>query len=156
MTRFKDFFKVMLLMVIACTTFTACGDDDDDEFTQEDLSSYVIGKWRSYKGIVTANGQTETVSITKTNEYSPAYYEIEFKNDGTAIFSAWVEDDNGLSSWMQENVKYQVVNNDIWLKDSTGEIASLSYDSKEKALYLRVVLDDDYGTQTTVYIYMKK
>ena len=73
MTRFKDFFKVMLLMVIACTTFTACGDDDDDEFTQEDLSSYVIGKWRSYKGIVTANGQTETVSITKTNEYSPAF-----------------------------------------------------------------------------------
>ena len=155
MTKSKEFWKVLLLLVIACTTLCACGDDDDDDFSQDRLKSYVIGKWHSYKGVVTAGGERETVNITKTGDFSGAYFEIEFQNDGTAVFYAWMQDSNGLSRWSNENCTYQVQNNEVLLRDTSGEILSLSFDSKEKALYYRVV-SQEYGTQMTVFVYLRK
>lgn len=155
MTKSKELLKVLLLLVIACTTFSACGDDDDDDFSQDGLKSYVIGKWHSYKGVVTANGERETVDITKNGDFSAAYFEIDFQNNGTACFYAWTQDSNGLSRWSQENCTYQVQNNEVLLIDSSGETVSLSFDSKEKALYFRVV-SQAYGTQMTVFVYLRK
>lgn len=155
MKKTKEFWKVLFLLVFACTTFSACGDDDDDEFTQESLKSYVIGKWHSYKGVVSANGARESVEITKNNDFSAAYFEIEFQNNGTAVFHAWVPDANGLSRWSQENCTYQVQNNEVLLRDSSGEDISLSFDSKEKALYFRVV-SQYYDTPMTVFVYLRK
>ena len=62
MTNSKELLKVLLLLVIACTTFSACGDDDDDDFSKEGLKTYVVGKWHSYKGVVTANGVVRLTS----------------------------------------------------------------------------------------------
>ena len=155
MTKSKEFWKVILLLVIACTTFSACGDDDDDDFSQDSLKSYIIGKWHSYKGVATANGERETVEITKNGDFSEAYFEIDFQNNGTAVFYAWEQDSNGLSRWSQENCTYQVQNNEVLLRDSSGEIINLSFDSKEKALYFRVV-NQDYGSPVTVFVYLRK
>jgi len=150
-----DFRKVLLLLVIACTSFSACSDDDDDDYIYNRLDTYIIGKWHSYKGVVTMNGEKETTEITKNGEYSAAYFEIEFKNDKTAMFYAWTQDPNGLSRWSQEKCTYQVQNDEVILRDSEGETVSLSYDSKEKALYFRA-FNQDYDTQMTVFVYLRK
>lgn len=156
MNRSKDFWKVLLLLVIACTTFIACGGDgDDDDFSQDNLKSYIIGSWHSYKGVATANGESVTVDITKNGDFSAAYFEIDFQNNGTAVFKAWTQDPNGLSRWSQENCKYQVQNYEVLLRDSSGETLSLSFDSKEKALYCRMVSQID-GTQMTIFVYLRK
>lgn len=155
MTNSKELLKVLLLLVIACTTFSACGDDDDDDFSKEGLKTYVVGKWHSYKGVVTANGERGTVDITKNGDFSEAYFEIDFLNNGNAVFSAWAQDPNGLSRWTQEDCTYQVQNNEVIIRDSSGEAISLSFDSKERTLYFRVV-SQAYGTQMTVFVYLRK
>lgn len=155
MTKSKEFWKVLLLLVIACTTFSACGDDDDDDFNQDSLNSYIIGKWHSYKGVVTANGERETIDITKNGDFSAAYLEIDFQENGAAIFYAWAQDSNGLSRWSHDNCTYQVQNREVLLRDSSGEILYLSYDSKEKALYFRGVTQNN-GTEVTVFVYLRK
>ena len=155
MTKTKDFFKLLLLLVIASSTLCACGDDDDDDFNYNSLNSYIIGKWHSYKGVVSAEGEKETVQISKTGEFSAAYYEIDFQNNGTAIFYAWIQDQNGLSQWTQVKSSYQVQNDQVLLRDSSGETLSFTFDSKEKALYMRAVTDY-YGIQATVFIYLRK
>ena len=155
MAKSISFFRVLLLLVIASTTFCACGDDDDDDFRSNGLETYIIGKWHSYKGVVTAYGERETVDITKNGDFSEAYLEIDFQKNGKAVIYAWAQDSDGFSRWANENCTYQVQGDEVILRDTSGDTVSLSFDSKEKALYYRVVSEMN-STQMTVFVYLRK
>ncbi len=141
----------ILLVVFAAMSLCACSDDDEDVV----LESYIIGNWHTYKAVVHSYGETETLIVNKDGEWSSSYFEFDFKNDGTAIFRSWVQDEYGLSHWVQSNCAFGVRGDEVRVKDSGGNIISLFFDSKEKSLYIRIS-NHDYGTEITTYLYFRK
>ena len=152
MKRPLNYQGIILLLLISAMSFCACNDDDDKNVV---LESYIIGSWHSFKAVVHYNGEAETINISKTGEYSAAYFEFDFKNDGTAIFRGWTQDEHGLSHWGQDNCRYVIRGDEVQVKDSTGEIISMFFSSKDKTLYIRSYSNGN-GSQITTYIYFKK
>ena len=83
------------MILLPLFLFTACGDDDDSVA----MESYIIGKWHSYKAVVSANNQSVDLDVSKTGQYSVFYYEMTFKNDNTVILGYYEVDKNQMSSW---------------------------------------------------------
>ena len=153
----RNFFKLitLILAVVVNLCFVSCSSSGDGD-GQGDISldSYIIGSWHSFKGTVYANGQSQSVNITKTGEYSSAYYEIVFQNGGQAIFKGWQSDNNGLTKWMEESCRYTIKNDVVTLIDSNGESLGLLFDYGDRTLCIRAVINRD--TQATVNVYLRK
>ena len=144
----------MTILMVTMLSFglSSCSNDDDDKVV--DTENEIIGTWKSYKAVVYGQGQSATVSISKTGEYSDSYIEITFEKGGKAIGYSWDEDENGLSQWMHETGAYTINGNSI-IVTFDGETGTFTYDEKEKNLYIRGSVKTDAGDITT-YIYLKK
>lgn len=154
MKRQQKHSTINILFAIFMALFLcACSDDDDDRNVL--LENYIVGSWHSYKTVVHANGETNTYKINKTGEFSFSYFEIDFKYDGTAILHGWVQDNMGLSHWGQGNCTYAVIGDEVRIRDSGGNSTSMFFDSKDRTLYTRGVVNN-YGSTSTVYIYYRK
>ena len=152
MKKLLNYHVVTLLLVIfAAMSFSSCSDDDEDVV----LESFIIGKWHSYKVTFYGYGEPETFNISKDGDWSMVYYEFDFQNDGNVIWYMWVSDDNGMSHWVKSKCMYQIIGDEVRIRDSAGGISSLSYNSKEKNLFLRHVSQYN-GSQTTLFLYFRK
>ena len=152
MKRLLNYQGIILLLLISAMSFCACNDDDDKNVV---LESYIIGSWHSFKAVIHYNGETETVNISKTGEYSAAYFEFDFKNDGTANVRLWSQDEHGMSHWVHGNARYIVRDDEVLIQDSTNGILSMNFNSKDKTLYIRNSSNSN-ETYITTYIYFKK
>jgi hypothetical protein len=152
MKKILNFHVATLLLVIfAAMSFSSCSDDDEDVV----LESYIIGNWHSYKAVSYNQGESKTLNISKDGDWSSMYFEFDFENDGTAIFRSWVQDEYGLSHWIQSKCSFAVRGDEVRVKDSEGGIISLFFDSGEKSLYIRTS-NNNYGTEITTYLYFRK
>ena len=146
-------WSMMMLMAMMFPLVTSCGGDDDDEILS--LESYIIGTWHSYKAVVKANGNSQTVSINKTGENSTSYYECDVKSGGKAVFRAWVADANGILKWAEESCTYRIKGDVFTLIDSSGGEVDLVFESSSRNMVL--MSSSSYnGTPYTVNIYFTK
>lgn len=132
---------------------TACSSDDDDIFS---IDSYIIGFWHSYKAIgYTETSESATFDIDKTGPYSAAYWELTFSKDNKMKLCGWLQDDNGISHWVEDLGTYSIKDNIVTITDSEGGTVDLLFDYNAKTLMIRTVTTVD-GRQITVNIYLKK
>lgn len=146
-------WSIYMLMLMAMPLMVACGSDDSGH--KDSLGTYIIGNWHSYKATAYANGQSRTVDVDKTGEYSSMYIECNFQSGGTAIMKAWQVDANGLSHWAEETCSYTVNGDIVKISDSSGGTIDAVYDSNENALILRLSLSSN-GVTGTANIYFRK
>lgn len=146
-------FLSFIAFVMLIIGLVSCGSDDDDDHNT--LDNYIVGTWRSYKGVVFANGESATVEITKTGEYSSAYFEFAFLNGNQVLFRAWMADENGISHWIEAPCRYTVGNNVVNVIDASNEVISMTYEPKDKNLFIRSTSSKE-GIQFTTYIYFRK
>ena len=155
----KSFLKplTLFILLLSAPLFCACGDDDNEESIEYvDVSTYILGKWKTYKATANNGQQSMTQSISKDGTLSEAYIEVEFKTGGIASVSAWSVDNNGLSSWETEQGTYTVDGNTVKISSEDGGSFSLTFDQKSKELYLRGYVTDEYGGNISVFIYFKR
>lgn len=146
MKLFKH-FAIAITLLSTLFSFSACSNDDDSESLEE----YVLGTWRTYKCVVYAQGEKYDIEVSKNGQYSNDYFEFKFEKNGNATVGYWDVDENGMSSWLVNNVTY-VIKDDIVELDNGGSVLSLMYDKSEKALYYRYYQSSEgYG-----YLYMRK
>ncbi len=148
----KNTLSILSLLIISifAASLISCSDND----SPVDFESYLIGTWRTYKGVVYYDGEKFTTDITKTGEYSGSYMEFTFKQGGTGIGRIWQKDDNGATRWIEEGINYTVSGNTVTIHDE-GDPLQLSFDEKLKNLYFRMVTQYDYE-EANIYIYFKK
>lgn len=150
----KYLLHLLTITMIAMLSlgFASCGGDDDDE--PINVKSYILGTWRTFKAVGYAQGESVTLQISKTGEYSEAYIEMTFKSDGTVVGSRWEQDSNGVSRWVTEEANYTVNGNIVNIM-SDGETASLVFDASDKTLCIRGAQYIN-GVNVTINIFMKK
>ena len=148
----KKYISVLFLFSLCLfgTSFVSCSDDD----SPVDFESYLLGTWHSFKGIVYYDGDKYAVDINKTGEFSSSYMEFTFKQGGTGIGRVWVQDDNGMTRWIEEGISYHISGNTVNIIDE-GEPLQLTFDEKTNCLYYRMVTKYDFE-DTTIYVYFKK
>ena len=112
----KKLLFVMVLDVCA-VVFVSCGKDDYIA-PDVDLKSYIIGTWHSYKMTAYANGQYKSADITKNNEYSAAYMEMNFSSDNRVAISGWDVNEDGTSKWITEYGTYSIEGNVVHVRES--------------------------------------
>lgn len=116
----KRLLFVMVLTVCA-VVLVSCGKDDD--ITPDvDLKSYIIGTWHSYKMTAYANGQYKSADITKNNEYSAAYMEMDFSSDNRVAISGWMVNGDGTSRWITENGVYSIEENTVHVRENVAGV----------------------------------
>ena len=148
----KKILSVFLLIGMMMPVWVSCSSDDEEEV---DLNSYIVGTWHSYK--VTYNyedyeGETITQEVTKTGDFSSAYYEMIFKQDGTMTLFYWRLNNSGTSSWEQAPGKYIIKGDIVSIYESFKEVTDFQFDSKSKDLCLQVRL----SSSIKLNIYLKK
>ena len=116
----KRLLFVMVLTVCA-VVLVSCGKDDD--ITPDvDLKSYIIGTWHSYKMTAYANGQYKSADITKNNEYSAAYMEMDFSSYNRVAISGWMVNGDGTSRWITENGIYSIEGNTVHVRENVAGV----------------------------------
>ena len=118
--------KLFTLLLMVPFLFAACSSDDDKE-----LDKALVGKWsvKEYKLALDVTPAEAYTAIAKSlqNELGP--HEMEFKTDGTHIFTDLVENDvNKGLAWTEKNklhikyndkrtlsVDYRIINNTLEL-----------------------------------------
>ncbi len=116
----KRLLFVMVLAVCA-VVLVSCGKDDD--ITPDvDLKSYIIGTWHSYKMTAYANGQYKSADITKNNEYSAAYMEMDFSSYNRVAISGWMVNGDGTSRWITENGIYSIEGNTVHVRENVAGV----------------------------------
>ncbi len=115
----KIFRNIALVLGIILMTsiISGCNNDNDETYENVDLRTYIIGTWHSYRATAYGNGQERTVDITKNNEWSAAYIEINFRIDGKAEVSGWATNTDGTTKWITEIGEYSVKDNAIELRE---------------------------------------
>lgn len=136
----------ILLVGLMIPLMVSCGSDDDEV---ADVNSYIVGEWHSYKATYNYEGETITQEVTKTGDFSSAYYEILFKKDGTMTLYYWRLNNSGASKWEQAPGRYVVKGDIVSIYDSFIEVTDLLFDSKSKNLCLQVLLSS--GTKLNIY-----
>ena len=150
MKKIKD-LRIIIVMLLCVFTYSSCGDNDD---TPINLNT-ILGTWHSYKMIGYAQGEKVSMDISKTGNGSEAYIEITFYNNGQYIGHAWETDENGVSRWSEEKGTYTIKDNIVTIfTDDT--ISTLTYDEKEKALYIRGSMNYPEIGNVTIFIYLRK
>ena len=137
-------------LFVAVFTLSACGDDDESIF-----DSYLIGKWHSYKAVVSAQNKSVELDVTKTGKYSQFYYEAVFKSGNKVDMSYYKVDENKASRWQTESGNYSVKDNIVTIYDEEDAI-DFFYDSNNKSMYMRVADEVEDIGYTTVFLYFKK
>ncbi len=146
--------KVWMLGLVLLPLLSSCGGDDAGGDINS-LGDYIIGNWHSYKATVYANGNSNTVNVDKTGEYSALYFEGVFEKGSTVIIKGWKNDSNGASHWEEEVCTYSVNGDIVKITDSNGESIDTTYSTKDRSLILRFVLTIN-GVQVTCNIFFKK
>ncbi len=144
--------SIFLTVLLATLMFGACSSDNDDPVS---IDTYLLGKWYSYKAVVTAQNQSVELDITKNGQYSVSYLEIVFKDDKTVSVSGYQTDENGLSKWVTEEGTYSVNGNVVTIYDETGS-TDLFFMPNEKNMYFRLVLNDENLGEVTTFVYLRK
>lgn len=137
-----------LILSVLLSAISACSSDDDDPV---DLNSYIVGTWRSYKGTVYYLGETSNVQIDKTGAMSMAYFEINFKKDGSLTFGYW--DPVTPASWEEEPATYSIKGDMVTVIDSEGEKGDFVF--KDRNLYLTQTITQE-GYPMTITIQLRK
>lgn len=114
-------FVFFLLMAVCSVVFGSCGKDDDIS-ADVDLKSYIVGTWHSYRMTAYFNGQEKSLDITKNNEYSAGYLEMDFSSDGRVNISGWQVNQDGTSRWITDNGMYSVEGNTVHVRESVAEV----------------------------------
>lgn len=154
MKRRFIYWSMILLAVLFVPVLSSCGDDED-ELSGSSLDSYIIGTWRSYKATVTAYGETETISVSKTGDNSAMYMECEVRKGGSAVYKFWQTDANGMTHWTEEPLQYTVKGDIVTMTDSNGEAADLLFDQSSRDMIIQMNLFQD-GTSYAVKLFFKK
>lgn len=131
----------------------SCGSDDDEEVA--DVNSYIVGEWHSYKATIYYEGQQVTKEVTKTGEFSSAYFEMLFKIDGTMDFYSWQNNSSGINNWVKSQARYTINGDMVSILDSDGSTYDFIFDSKSKNLCLQLMYSY-YGETAKVNLYFKK
>ena len=152
MYRIK-YFGIMIVLLFTALSFNACSSDNDDEIVS--LESYIKGKWRSYKAVVSANNESVEVEVTKTGQYSAFYWEITFKEGNKVETSYYQEDSNGNSRWLTETNNYSVKGDVVTVYDSENAIDFI-FDQRSKTMYMRAAGQVENIGYTTVFIHIRK
>ena len=176
----KRFVFFMVMALLGAVGFASCNGNDED-YADVDLSTYILGSWHSYKLTVYGGGESVTADITKNNEYSVSYLEMNFLEDGKVITSGWLTNNDGTSQWASDTDSYKVVENTVKIMEYTGgvdtewnngisfnsslgdatrsgessEIVSLVFDPTSRDLYVRVSQKIN-GIDVVGYLYLKK
>lgn len=145
------FFWNLLFLITVLPIITSCGSDDEDI----SIDNYLIGKWHTYKAVVTAQNQSVDLDVTKTNQYSQVYYEAVFMSNYKVVFSYYEVDENKVSRWHSETLSYSVKGDVITVYDDEGAIYFF-YNSKDKTMYIRLADEVNNIGYTTVFIYFRK
>ena len=80
----KSFLKplTLFILLLSAPLFCACGDDDNEESIEfVDVSTYILGKWKTYKAKANNGQQSMTQSISKDGTLSEAYIEMKLKRE---------------------------------------------------------------------------
>ena len=146
----------LFILLLSAPLFCACGDDDNEEQPIEnvDVSTYILGKWYTYKATANNGQQSMTQSISKEGNLSDAYLEVEFETGGKATFCSWGYEDD-IKTWKTESGTYSVNGNMVIISIDSGT-PTLSFDQKVRELYLVGYVTDEYGGTFPEYIYFKK
>lgn len=145
---------MLLLVAIFIPVMSSCGDDEE-ELSGSALESYIIGNWHSYKATVTAYGESNTVTVSKTGDYSALYMECTVESGGNATYRYWMTDNNGMTHWTEEQVRYIVRGDIVTLTDSDGESADLTYEPSSRNMIMQMNFTED-GISYSTKLYFKK
>ena len=151
MNRIK-YFGMMIALLFTALSFNACSSDDDNE--DVNVESYIKGKWRSYKAVVSANNQTVELDVTKTGQYSAFYWEVTFK-DGNKVEMSYYEESSNGNKWLTETDSYTVRGDVITIADSENS-ADFIFDQSSKTMFLRISGQVENVGYTTVFIHLRK
>ena len=144
----------VLLLGFISVSFVACGDDDDDVI----LSSYIIGKWHSYKFVGYYQQEEIILEVEKNGAYSVSYFELEFEKNAKVIMYGWQQDQHGLSTWASEMGTYTINGNTVIISsdDTDEDSLTLMFDEKSKELYVRAIVQNESSIPITAYLFLKK
>lgn len=146
----KRLLFVMALAVCA-VVLVSCGKDDDIA-PDVDLKSYIIGTWHSYKITAYANGQYKSADITKNNEYSAAYMEMDFSSDNRVAISGWMvngvysiegntvhvrENVAGVDTEWNDGLSFEPSVGGLTRSGDNGEVVSFVFEPSLMSLYVR-------------------
>ena len=137
----------LLLVSLMIPFIVSCSSDDDENV---EINSYIVGTWHSYKVTYNYEGEKITQEVTKTGDFSSAYYEIIFKQDGTMTLFYWRLNNSGASSWEQAPGKYLIKGDIVSIYESFKEVTDFQFDSKSKDLCLQVLLSG--GIKLNIYL----
>ena len=100
---------LLLGLVIVSTSLGACDKENGERYTDKvRLNEYILGSWHSYRATVYGNGIEKTVDITNNNEYSAAYIEMTFKENGIVSTSVWQANPDGSTKWISGEDAYLI------------------------------------------------
>lgn len=146
------YFGMMVALLLTALSFNACSSDDEEE---EDIGTYLKGKWYSYKAVISRPDGKVEVEVSKTGQFSQIYYEAVFKDGGKVDCSYYKVGESGLSSWETETNSYSLNGNTVKLYDENESI-DFFYNPKEKNAYMRVAANVAGVGYTSIFIYFKK
>lgn len=112
-----------LVLISAC--FSGCGKEDEKRYTEKvDLNEYILGRWHSFRAVVYGNGIEKAIDITSSNEYSAAYFEMNFRDSGRVVTSAWQPNANGTARWISGEDAYFINGDAVEIREIEGEVDS--------------------------------
>lgn len=114
-------FLFLIMMTVSLVVFSSCGKDDDTA-QDVDLKSYIVGTWHSYRMTAFGNGKQVSADITKNNEYSALYVEMNFSSNGTIIISGWQQNADGTSQWITENGTYTIDGHIVHVRENNVSV----------------------------------
>ncbi|MBO4592743.1 MAG: hypothetical protein J5678_00920 [Bacteroidaceae bacterium] len=149
--------SIFLLVAMMATVLVGCSNDDDD--TPVNLKSYAIGTWHSYKAIMyyldgEYAGESQEVTISKTGEYSDAYWELKLYQNGNGTFSYLKKDGEGIKHWVDAAISYSVKGDVVTVHDSDASLDFI-FNPGDKTMSFQISKTID-GVTAKMIVYFKK